>query len=292
MKWFKPRFKRMKEAECYYIDDLRLEMGECHMLATYQRLYPLYDKFLPYLVKYIPDSNIIDIGANVGDTMAMLVKHTNGKIYCVEADTYYFSLLEKNLNEFPTMLKDKVELIPAFISDKEETTYTTMRQDGTAKKIEAEPDSNRIPTYRIDSLVAKQKLSNIGLIKIDTDGYDAECILSCGHVLNELQPYLYWEGEIENNEQMEKYIESINYMWQNGYQNHFVFDNFGSFIFETDKTGLIEILQYLKRGNDSKTAKTMYYVDVLSCNEKQAEDARNAICDFLSYTCDERNIGK
>ncbi len=54
--------------------------------------------FLPHLVKYLPkDSVVIDVGANVGDTLAGMASCNRRLNYvCIEASKEFFSDLEKN----------------------------------------------------------------------------------------------------------------------------------------------------------------------------------------------------
>ena len=64
----------------YLINDLRIQLDYKHLLPLYQKQFPHYDKFLTILAKYLPqNSTAIDIGANVGDTLAGMIG-TNDKI--------------------------------------------------------------------------------------------------------------------------------------------------------------------------------------------------------------------
>jgi len=64
---------------------------------TYQRQYPNYDRFLPYLAKYIAPSNgIADVGANVVDTLASMVAQNSLASYIyIEPDSSFFYFLIK-----------------------------------------------------------------------------------------------------------------------------------------------------------------------------------------------------
>lgn len=68
-----------KPQQFYKIDGFTLDMREGHMLSIIQRENPMYARFVPYLGKLAGDESekwIVDIGSNVGDTTAALIKHT------------------------------------------------------------------------------------------------------------------------------------------------------------------------------------------------------------------------
>jgi tRNA G46 methylase TrmB len=71
-----------------------------HMLPDYQKANPKYDKLLPIVSKYINQNEmIIDIGANVGDTLAAMVDENPNPIYlCIEPEDEYYSYLLKNVD--------------------------------------------------------------------------------------------------------------------------------------------------------------------------------------------------
>lgn len=83
----------------YNIDGFDIDMGEGHLLAHYQRKCPLFNRINPYLAKLqneIYGIWIIDVGANVGDTLASMVKHTETSFLCIEPTEEYFKLLSHN----------------------------------------------------------------------------------------------------------------------------------------------------------------------------------------------------
>ncbi|MEI7464384.1 MAG: hypothetical protein WCJ87_03490 [Burkholderiales bacterium] len=48
-------------------------MPKNHRLAEYKKRHRLYDQFLPHLARYLPTGGVVvDIGANVGDTLAAM----------------------------------------------------------------------------------------------------------------------------------------------------------------------------------------------------------------------------
>ena len=84
-----------------------------HLLSIYNYLYPKYDKFISKLVMNTKkNESVIDIGANVGDTLIRLINgNANLNYYCIEADDYYFNYLKKNKDLLDKNLQDRLNNI-------------------------------------------------------------------------------------------------------------------------------------------------------------------------------------
>ena len=68
----KKKFKKVntRKVRMYSVNDKQLKLSPGHKLDAIQNAYPYYDKFLPLLTKnYINQGYVIDIGANVGDSL-------------------------------------------------------------------------------------------------------------------------------------------------------------------------------------------------------------------------------
>ena len=86
------------------VDKYKLVLPPEHLLSLYNNnniaTYRDYDNFLPNFIKDKKNLTIIDIGANVGDTLArMLSANKSHKYYCIEADNFFFKYLKKNTDE-------------------------------------------------------------------------------------------------------------------------------------------------------------------------------------------------
>src|SRR5215203_6027449 len=78
---------------CYRLSgDVEIDLPGNHPLPRYQRDYPLYDRFLPMLVSRLPDTaQIIDVGANCGDTVAaMYAANPRLRYLAIEPDPAFF----------------------------------------------------------------------------------------------------------------------------------------------------------------------------------------------------------
>src|SRR6476661_5730789 len=88
-----------------------------HPIEQYIKDHPNYSANLPRISNYIaekyPSFSVIDVGANIGDTIALLRNAGNlQQIHCIEGDPFYFDLLTQNAQQF-----EAVTLTNAFLGD-------------------------------------------------------------------------------------------------------------------------------------------------------------------------------
>ena len=276
------------EKSTYNIDGFQMELGEGHTLPEGQKRFPMYDAFVPYLgvladrVICSDGGWIVDVGANVGDTTAALLRHTQAKVLCVEPTDRYYSLLERNVSAFGIPFTERVRLVKAFVSLHTGDSFVSRVERGTAVNIrtsgQKEADSYTLPDLLIHEDI---ELQQVALIKTDTDGYDADCLLSFGDKLAKVHPLLYWENQIDNVMQHRMFVQLASYLKSNGYQDFFVFDNFGNYLGHTNAEGLVDIDDYLLRIQQGHSARTIYYVDVLGCKLPQVELCSKIVYDYL-----------
>ena len=79
------------------INGQELVLPPGHLLTLYNYIYPKYDKFISELVVNINENeSVIDIGANVGDTLVRLIdSNSKPNYYSIEADEFFFKYLKK-----------------------------------------------------------------------------------------------------------------------------------------------------------------------------------------------------
>ena len=98
------------------IDNIEISIPPEFPLEKYQEKFKLYDRFLPILVKHINQNGIIvDIGANIGDTLFSIFHNCKNKIICVEPSYMYYNFLTQNYKLLNEVERTRVELINKFI---------------------------------------------------------------------------------------------------------------------------------------------------------------------------------
>lgn len=283
----------------YMIENLPINLGNECQLPIYQKKAPMYDKFVKYLglmedetaARKEGTGYILDIGANVGDTLFALLNNTHSKIVSIEPSKEYYSLLKENVRKLDTQLSGRVLTVNAFISVDKDISYVAKMYGGTAVKSIAAGEAEA-PTKTIKALLEEAGIRDeeITLIKVDTDGYDYDCIMSCGDILKIQMPLLYWENYVATLEQAEKYKEMAQYLSECGYKSFFVFDNFGNYMGEMNVDNVKELNSYLMRINAGYSTRTLYYLDILACKCPDRDTCVRNIQSYLGNYPEQRFI--
>ena len=84
----------------------QIEAPDSHLLIDLQKSQPYKDICLGISAKYImdkyPGATIVDVGANIGDTAAMVLTYASPhKLILIEGSDYYFDILVRNVSQLP-----------------------------------------------------------------------------------------------------------------------------------------------------------------------------------------------
>ncbi len=245
--YLKYNFKRqlrifLKIDQIIYIDDKKIILPPGHLLSFYESVYPKYDRFLPTVISKIKENDvIIDIGANVGDTLFRLLNiNTKPYYYCIEADNLFFEYLQKNKRSLDTNIQNKIVLIKSLVGDqlKGNLSETTT---GTKSLIESDLG---IKSKKLDDIIMEYKIKNIKLIKVDVDGFDYNILFSAINELKINKPDVFFEYMPLDELGKKNYLRLIEKLNEIGYSNWTMLDNYGSVIFENK--GYIDVIDKTK----------------------------------------------
>ena len=214
-----------------------------HLLSLYNELYPDYDKFMFSVVtKLNENDSIIDIGANIGDTLYRIFHHDkNYKYYLIEADHYFFQYFKKNVSILTKSFEAKITLINELVGSE---LIGNLSKDTTGTKTLIQSDKG-IKSKSLDRIISEYNIDNIALIKIDVDGYDFNVLFSGIKNITKFKPKLFFEYMGLN---QRSYLEIIEKLHTIGYKNWFVISNYG------DK--IVKNLNYNDINNLIKSNKT------------------------------------
>ena len=133
---------------------------------------------------------VIDVGANVGDWAAEVLKVTpKAKVFCVEAIPEFAAKIESRFGDTVTVLRTAVSN-----GDGEITLYKSAGGAravplNTSKKLERRD----VSCISGDSLVEKIEADTVSFIKIDVDGYDLPVIKSFSSTIDRFLPVVQFE---------------------------------------------------------------------------------------------------
>jgi FkbM family methyltransferase len=260
----------------YELGGQELLMPLDHDMPLWRKSYPNYAKNIGRLCKYIGEKyagfQMIDIGANVGDTVAFVREQSDCPILCIEGDPFFFSVLQENLRRGHYGSVTAVQALVAAHTG--ELKGHLVSSSGSAHFIEDE--SAATEAIRLSDLLSNlPQFNNPRLLKIDTDGLDCSILRSERDWLASRRLPLFFEYEP---------FRFVNHFYddalifkdlvQAGYRYAAFYDNSGDYLLSLDilrDPRIVEDLQVYYLGREGLT-----FMDVLLLHE-QDEDLATEI---------------
>lgn len=160
-----------------------------HDLPVILAEYPNYGRNLGRLAALLAGP-VIDIGANVGDTVALIREVADVPCLAIEGDETYLPLLRANLAGLVG-----VEVEECYVaSDLTVAPVTPTRIRGTAT-LTPTRTAGDVQLRRLDEIIADHPVfsGTTRLVKIDTDGADAAIIVANAGWFADIRPVVFWE---------------------------------------------------------------------------------------------------
>jgi FkbM family methyltransferase len=184
---------------CFSDPVVTFEMESCHLrlplsheLPFYKRTFPHYAQNLGRIAfhtwqKY-PDLTMIDVGANVGDSVAVVRMSSDLPILCIEGEPRFFQILEENTRKLPD-----IELDQTFLGVKGNSIRGIAVERGNACiHLGSGPSRANICTLS-ESLARHPRFASSKLMKLDAEGFDCKIIASEPELLQRNKPVLFFE---------------------------------------------------------------------------------------------------
>lgn len=168
----------------YPIGEIELELPLSHELPFYRKDHPQYSANVGRIAKEL-GGPVVDIGANVGDTAAIIRNETDVPILCIEGDDRFFAILRRNASRF----EPPIELEHAFVGAPAHGLVERGR--GTARLV---PGQGTLPVKSLTRILEEHpRFAESALVKIDTDGFDVPIVLAELDLLARFKPVLFFE---------------------------------------------------------------------------------------------------
>lgn len=220
-----------------------------HQLPMYMR-NPYYSTNLPRLAAKLQEKyanlTMLDVGANVGDTVAFVRSKSYFPIVCLEGDEDFFQLLQKNLANFQDVYAFRRVLgeksgKAAGVLKKNEGSFETARIQNQG----AAGSTGSLNLVTLDSFLGEEpKFKNAKLLKTDTDGYDLKIIRGGLGYIEAAKPVLFFEYDtVFLAEQHEDGLATLKILESLGYRDAMFYDNSGRFLLSADLSDHRQIAQ-------------------------------------------------
>lgn len=267
----------------YKYKDFSIKLPAHHLLPEYQKSHPKYDRFLPLLATYINDSEtVIDIGANIGDSLAgMAEQNARVRYICIEADDSFYQNLEENVSRIKSSLTTlSVHTIKALVG-KNISNVSLDGKNGTKHAvIQSESGLKSSP---LDELVPIEE--TIRILKSDVDGFDYDVLDSSMEVIKKHKPMIFFECQYDYQYQKSGYLNTLKALERAGYYDWTVFDNFGEVVIRTsDLSVIFQLMNYVWQQNIGQSTRTIYYYDILAAQESDTQLVSRALEEYSLAT--------
>lgn len=221
-----------------------------------------------------PSLSVLDIGANVGDTIAIIKTAIELPVIGIEGDDFAFEFLKRN-----TMSLKNVTLIKTFLGEKIESKKLSMEKSGwNTTLIPNEDKGETIHLKTLDEVLAEEHLQNrtLKLLKIDCEGFDTIIIRGSAKLIREKKPVIYFEYNRSNMDAIqEDGLSTLLTLGAVGYRNVIFFDNKGRYLMSApiDQENVIADLHRYAQAENSCIA----YYDICLFHEDDSDLAQQFI---------------
>jgi FkbM family methyltransferase len=170
----------------------KLKLPFSHEFPFYRRAYPTYAINLGRICRHASrkysDLTVIDVGANVGDSVAILRSYGNSPILCIEGEPRFFQLLADN-----TCRLSDLELEQTFVGASGDRIGTIHSRAGNAEvRLGSAPGAAKLCT--LSEVIARHpRFSRAKLLKLDAEGFDCRIISAENELLRRTRPILFFE---------------------------------------------------------------------------------------------------
>jgi FkbM family methyltransferase len=214
-----------------------LWMPFSHLLPVYGRPGTEYNTLLIRLADFIRVSHgrlcLIDVGANIGDTIVMCGVTDTDSVLALEPHPLYFSYLQRNFGNRPNV--QKVQSVCG-AEDAAPAAVEMKTIQGTAQIHQSGAGEMKMATTRLDTLLRDHPdFLSCNLLKIDTDGHDFNVLRGATNLIERAKPAVLFECDIFQNPNYIRDIEEVFKLFSKaGYHDALVYDNLGYFFCRVD----------------------------------------------------------
>lgn len=218
-----------------------------------------------------PDMQLIDIGANVGDTIAVVKTAIDIPVIGIEGDAISYQYMERNTKQF-----QNITLIKEFLGEKQQTIQVSMEKTGWNNTlIPTEKNGQEILLKTLDEVLEEHQVAdkNIKVLKIDCEGFDTIILRGAGELLEKHKPALFFEYNRVNMDAIkEDGLSTLFALEKFGYHSVIFFDNYGRYMLSTplNQHELIRQLHYYSEDSVSQVG----YFDVCLFHENDQDIAQ------------------
>lgn len=202
-----------------------------HPLPMYYDEHRYYDRLPQRLGQYLRQKygfiKCIDVGANIGDSVASFYPNDADSFLAIEPNPNFHAFLIANWHG-----SENITVLSVICSSDSSTEgFTILEKNGTASITRTEDGAamTRRPLDAIANDIPAFKDANV--IKIDTDGHDFEVIAGAANLISRHKPAVLFECDVfANANYVEDCLQTLKFFAHSGYHHFLLYDNVGSLL--------------------------------------------------------------
>lgn len=200
-----------------------------HQLPFYRSRHLHYDRLPGVLAAYLRESrgslHMIDVGANVGDTILSTAPEPTDHYLAIEPHPDFFPYLISN-----TAALANVKRLQVACGETEGRLGFNDSVRGTAASVAVIAPSHEVPVRSLDMIWAVEWAeSKVDFLKIDTDGFDVSVLLGAPRLLREQRPWVLYECDVFLTEGgIRRHLDVLEEIGRLGYSELICYDNLGN----------------------------------------------------------------
>jgi len=201
---------------------------------SFLKYYPKGRNHIYDVINYYRDNpkiNIIDVGANVGDTaMDYNIYFKLSSVYCFEPVTKTFNQLceriknKSNISCFNYALGDKANEVRIKINP------TSSGLNSLIEKVNEDLSTKENETVKVrtlDEFVLENQIKSIGILKIDTEGYETHVLNGAKICIeNKIIDFIFCEVGFRGEPHKGQFSKINEFLWSKGYIFSGLYDEF------------------------------------------------------------------
>ncbi len=267
---------RKPEQQYAQIGEYRIRLPLNSQFLQYRSGFPIYDTALGQIAAVLgakyPALHAIDIGANVGDTCALIRQRAEISVLCVEGDPILLPILTENVGR----LGPGVAIEPSFVGPEAKAVNLTLADDlgRNASLVGAIGSEGTVKFRSLNAILADHPaFCNAKLLKTDTEGFDFDIVRQSMEFVQQSRPAIFFEYDPHfRPDEPRAGLETIETLLRAGYSDFIYYDNFGHFLLHSDASNFrifSDLDNYL--ASHRKYGLAVYYFDVCALHREDSD---------------------
>ena len=245
-------------------------------VLKYKNAFHLYDsalgKIASVLYSKYPELHAIDVGANVGDTAALIRESAEIPVLCIEGDPALHPLLAENV----ARLGPGVEIEKSFVGREGATVNLTSAQDlgSNACLVEAVDSQGSVKLRSLRTILADHPdFAASKLLKTDTEGFDFDILTQSLEFIQQTKPVVFFEYDPHfRPDEPHAGLATIDALVRAGYSDFIYYDNFGNCLLHADASNsrvFGDLDNYL--ASNWQYGVAVHYFDICALHQEDAD---------------------